>query len=80
MALWTGSDYRLGHLEFHEIALELVNQFGSWAEANKAMAEAFEKKGYDHQFVFGEGSHSARHGTMLFPDAMRWMWRDYPKD
>ena len=61
-------------------AKDLVNQFGSWAEANKAMAAAFEKKGYDHQFVFGEGSHSARHGTMLFPDAMRWMWRDYPKD
>lgn len=61
-------------------AKDLVNQFGSWAEANKAMAEALEKKGYDHQFVFGEGTHSARHGTMLFPDAMRWMWRDYPKD
>jgi enterochelin esterase family protein len=61
-------------------AKDLVNQFGSWAEANKAMAEAFDKKGYDHQFVFGEGTHSARHGTMLFPDAMRWMWRDYPKD
>ena len=61
-------------------AKDLVNQFGSWAEANKAMAEALKKKGYDHQFVFGEGTHSARHGTMLFPDAMRWMWRDYPKD
>ena len=45
-----------------------------------AMAAALEKKGYDHQFVFGEGTHSARHGTMLFPEAMRWMWRDYPKD
>ncbi len=61
-------------------ANDLNNQFGSWADANKAMAEAFEKKGYDHQFVFGEGTHSARHGTMLFPDSMRWMWRDYPKD
>ncbi|MEO5711900.1 MAG: alpha/beta hydrolase-fold protein, partial [Luteolibacter sp.] len=58
----------------------LNNQFGSWTEANKAMAAAFEKKGYDHQFVLGEGTHSARHGTALFPDAMRWMWRDYPKD
>ena len=59
---------------------DLVNQFGSWTEANKAMAAAFEKKGYDYQFVLGEGTHSARHGTALFPDAMRWMWRDYPKD
>lgn len=61
-------------------ANDLNNQFGSWAEANKAMAEALEKKGYDHQFVFGEGTHSARHGTALFPDAMRWMWRDFAKD
>ena len=59
---------------------DLNNQFGSWTEANKAMVAAFEKKGYDHQFVLGEGVHSGRHGTALFPDAMRWMWRDYPKD
>ncbi len=58
---------------------DLDNQFGSWAEGNKAMAEAFEKKGYDYQFVFGEGTHSAKHGTAIFPDAMRWIWRDYPK-
>jgi hypothetical protein len=29
--------------------------------------------------VFGEGVHSGNHGTQIFPDAMRWMWRDYPK-
>jgi enterochelin esterase family protein len=57
---------------------DLNNKFGSWPEANKAMAAALKEKGYDHQFIFGEGVHSARHGTMLFPDAMRWMWRDWP--
>jgi enterochelin esterase family protein len=60
-------------------ANDIVNRFGSWPEANKAMAAALEKKGYDHKFVFGEGVHSARHGTAIFPDVMRWMWRDYPK-
>jgi enterochelin esterase-like enzyme len=59
-------------------ANDLNNQFGSWPEANKAMAAALKEKGYDHQFVFGEGVHSAKHGTMLFPDAMRWLWRDWP--
>ncbi len=58
---------------------DLNNQYGSWPEANKAMAAALDEKGYDHKFVFGEGVHSGKHGTMLFPDAMRWMWRDYPK-
>jgi len=60
-------------------ANDIVNQFGSWPEANKAMAKALTERGYDHKFVFGEGRHSGLHGTQLFPDAMRWMWRDYPK-
>jgi enterochelin esterase family protein len=64
---------------FQDGANDLVNQFGSWPESSKAMAEAFEKKGYDYKFVFGEGTHSAKHGTAIFPDAMRWIWRDYPK-
>jgi len=58
-------------------ANDLVNEFGSWPEANRAMAAALGEKGYDHRFVFGEGVHSSHHGTQLFPDAMRWMWRDF---
>ena len=42
----------------------------------KAMAAALQEKGYDHKFVFGEGVHSGNHGTQLFPEAMRWLWRD----
>ncbi len=61
-------------------ANDIVNQFGSWPEANKAMAAALQEKGYDHQFVFGEGVHSAKHGTAIFPEAMRWIWRDVPQD
>jgi enterochelin esterase family protein len=58
---------------------DIVNQFGSWPEANKAMAKALDEKGYDHKFVFGEGVHSGNHGTQIFPDVMRWMWRDYAR-
>jgi enterochelin esterase family protein len=60
-------------------ANDIVNQFGSWPEANKAMAKALDEKGYDHKFVFGEGVHSGNHGTQIFPEVMRWMWRDYPR-
>lgn len=56
---------------------DIVNQFGSWPEANKAMAAALQEKGYDHKFVFGEGSHNSRHGASILPDALRWLWRDY---
>lgn len=50
-----------------------------WPEGNKAMAAALDEKGYDHRFVLGEGTHSPRHAAALFPDAMKWLWRDYPK-
>jgi len=55
---------------------DLTNQFGSWPEANQKMADAWKAKGYDYQFVMGEGTHDGRHGGMLFPDAMKWLWRD----
>lgn len=58
---------------------DIVNQFGSWPEANKAMHAALKEKGYDVKFVFGEGTHSSKHGASIFPDAMRWLWRDYPR-
>lgn len=57
---------------------DIVNQFGSWPEANKAMNAALEEKGYDHKFTVGEGTHDGRHGSAIFPDVMRWMWRDWP--
>jgi enterochelin esterase-like enzyme len=59
---------------------DLVNpQWGVWSEANKRMAAALDEKGYDHQFVFGVGSHNPAHAASIFPDTMRWLWRDYPR-
>lgn len=55
---------------------DLTNEFGVWPEANQKMADAWKAKGYDYQFVLGEGTHNPRHGGMLFPEAMKWLWRD----
>jgi enterochelin esterase-like enzyme len=54
-------------------------QAGIWSEANKRLAAALDEKGYDHQFVFGQGTHSPAHAASIFPDAMRWLWRDYSR-
>jgi enterochelin esterase family protein len=59
-----------------EGANDITNEFGCWPEANQKMAEAWKAKGYDYQFVMGEGTHNARHGAMLLPEAMKWLWRD----
>jgi sugar lactone lactonase YvrE len=29
--------------------------------------------------VWGEGGHNGNQGTSIFPDAMRWLWKDWPK-
>lgn len=52
--------------------------FGDLAIANHEMAAALEYRFYDHQFVFGEGGHTLRHGGAVFPRTLRWIWRDHP--
>ena len=49
----------------------------NWPEGNRAMSAALAVQGYDYQLVMGEGTHSGRHGAAIFPEAMRWLWRDY---
>jgi enterochelin esterase family protein len=51
----------------------------NWVIANHRMAAALEEKDYDYKYVYGEGPHSGNHGGAIFPDTMRWLWRDYPK-
>lgn len=58
---------------------DVKNQFGDWPLANKQMAAALKFAGYDHRFDFGEGAHNSKHGGSIFPDVMKWLWRDYPK-
>jgi sugar lactone lactonase YvrE/enterochelin esterase-like enzyme len=52
---------------------------GSWWIANQDVAAALEYAGYDHQFVIGNEAHNAKHGSAILPDALRWLWRDFPK-
>ncbi|MBI1375157.1 MAG: esterase family protein [Phycisphaera sp.] len=55
-------------------ANDLDNEHGNWPLSNQQMAAALKFKGYDYQFVFGEGTHNGRHGGTIFPDTMRWLW------
>ena len=51
----------------------------NWVIGNLNLVAALEDKDYDYKYVFGEGSHNGNHGGTIFPDTMRWLWRDYPK-
>jgi enterochelin esterase-like enzyme len=55
---------------------DLDNQFGNWPLANQSMAAALKFAKYDYQFVFGDGVHSAKHGGSIFPEAVKWLWRE----
>jgi gluconolactonase len=52
---------------------------GDWWKANETIERALTFAGYDVKHVWGEGSHNGSHGTAVFPEAMRWLWRDHPK-
>ena len=52
---------------------------GSWWVGNNDMAAALRFAGYECQFVEGEGSHNGRHGGAVLPEALRFIWKDYPK-
>jgi gluconolactonase len=52
---------------------------GDWWKANETMERALKFAGYEINHVWGEGTHSGRHGTAIFPDAMRWLWKDWPQ-
>ncbi|WP_442507005.1 alpha/beta hydrolase [Novipirellula sp. SH528] len=56
---------------------DLDNQFGNWPLANRQMGKALAFKDYDYKLVFGSEAHNGKHGGAIFPDSLRWLWRDW---
>jgi sugar lactone lactonase YvrE/enterochelin esterase-like enzyme len=52
---------------------------GDWWMANQTMERALVFAGYEVAHVWGTNGHNGAHGTQVFPDAMRWLWKDWPK-
>ncbi len=52
---------------------------GSWFPANQLVYGSLEYAGYDAKFVIGTEGHSGRQGGAILPEALRWVWREYPK-
>jgi gluconolactonase len=51
---------------------------GDWWMANQEMERALVFAGYEVNHDWGTGGHNGEHATRLFPDAMRWIWKDWP--
>jgi gluconolactonase len=52
---------------------------GDWWMANQTMERALVFAGYEVNHVWGDGGHPGKQGTAIFPDAMRWLWHDWPQ-
>ena len=52
---------------------------GDWYMANMTMERALTFAGYEVSHVWGEGNHNGKQGTAIFPEVMRWLWKDWQK-
>ena len=59
---------------------DLDNRFGNWWLANQQMAKALEFKDYDLKTWWGEGGHNGEDAGRVFPDELKWLWRDWKED
>ncbi len=53
-------------------------EMGDWWMSNQTMERALTYAGYDVRHAWGTGSHNGEQAAAVFPDAMRWLWRDWP--
>ncbi|HVJ66626.1 MAG TPA: hypothetical protein VM510_01510, partial [Caulifigura sp.] len=44
---------------------------------NVKLVDVMTKKGYDINYAWGIGLHGQKQGGAIFPDMMRWLWRDH---
>jgi enterochelin esterase family protein len=59
---------------------DLDNTHGHWPLANEQMAAALAFMKWDAKFVYGEGKHNLKHGGVILPDALRWLWGNHKKE
>ncbi len=55
---------------------DLDNMYGNWFLANQQMAAALKFKGYAVKFAAGSGGHNGKHGGSIFPQSLRWLWKE----
>ena len=51
---------------------------GDWWIANQDMLSALQFSGYEVNHIWGTGGHNGKHGSAILPDALRWLWKDWP--
>jgi gluconolactonase len=58
---------------FLQDGLQDVNVYSNY-ELGMALRDA----NYDYKLVIGSEAHNSKHGSAILPEALKWLWRDYP--
>ena len=61
---------------FQEGIDDIDNEHGSWPLGNLQMQAALKFANYDHRFYWTKSGHTSDEGGALFPEIMRWLWRN----
>jgi sugar lactone lactonase YvrE/enterochelin esterase-like enzyme len=65
---------------FLEDGSEDLNIYGGdWWMANQEMERALVFAGYEVRHNWGTGKHNGKHATEVFPEAIEWLWKDWPE-
>jgi len=54
------------------------NYAGNWFLGNQEIFSALQFAGYESTFTVGTEGHNGKHGGAILPEALRWLWKDYP--
>ena len=54
------------------------NEKRDWFYQNVRLMQALTEKGYEVNYAWGIGQHGQKQGGAIFPEMMRWLWRDGP--
>lgn len=54
-------------------------ELGDWWMSNQAVERALTFAGYQVNHAWGVLGHEGSQGEALLPDAMRWLWKDWPR-
>ncbi|MFJ4222831.1 alpha/beta hydrolase [Microbacterium sp. NPDC089695] len=70
------ADFRGIRVHLQTGAKDLDIEFGNIPLANREMLAALEYRDYDVRLEFGEGGHTLKHAASVFPETLRWIFRD----
>jgi len=68
-----------GEISVRPATADDLDTLAKWFVGNQDVDAALTYAGYEHQFVIGDEGHNAKHGGAILPDALRYVWKDYPR-